>query len=1569
MIKHNIIKKLAVLYGIKLEFFDLKGNLHKVKIEECRDFLNSIGINTDSAEIIEEQLNNAEFQLWNKWLQPVQVIKQPDLPVIKLRIANKELNKSFNWLLREENGQLHEGSFTCSELTVTSYKSFKKKGTFIQLEIPLPVTTGIGYHSFKLKSAANKEASTTIIVTPEKCYKPSGIIKRQTIKGPDIKKSSASGLKIKDFDQLEEIVKLLSKEKADTIAVGPINQFSVNSLINNDTIIPSSRMLFNTLYLNIDAIINYIDEKSVKIALYTSEYKEHLKKILESDETDYKAIYDLKYQALKLIYQSFREYNINVNSPKSQEFYYFKNKHKSQLHKLALFEALQEYFNTESPEYNSWHDWPDAYKNPDSDVVKSFAEQNIELIEFYEFMQWLADVQLNSAALQSYEKGLAVGIYTDLQFNIDPNGADAWLYQNYYAFSATSTPYYNMAKQFKDKSLFTPPLIPHKLYENAYSHFIDYLRPNMIHSGAININNLKGLDHLHWHTNDDIDNKGFYVIYPFEDLIGIIALESHKNKCLITTDNYQELTPKIKQVLIQYGILTQQAFELKEVADKDEVKELFTYIDTETKADQNADRTKTDTKNDRQIAKIPDSTYRLQFNKYFTFKQATEIVPYLKSLGISHCYASPILCARPDSMHGYDIIDHNSINPALGSIHDYYNFIDALHKHNMGLIVDIVPNHMGISKENKWWIDVLENGKASEYAKYFDIDWKPIKKELWGKVLVPVLGNHYGNILANGELKFNYSEQTGKISLHYYEHMFPINPSSYPLILEYRLEVLESRLGSSNLDYLEYQSILSEFKNLPTHAEENTEKIEERIREKNIAFRRLRTLSKNNQLVSEFIYENLKAFESHPEDPLTQKRLHNLLEEQAYRLAYWRVSADEINYRRFFDVNDLAGICTNKPAVFISTHSLILDLIEQRTIDGLRIDHPDGLFDPTKYFYKLQEETSKRLDIAFNPTDEVLCGSEKLPFYVVAEKILAPFERPAESWAIHGTVGYEFLNSVCNLFVKPENEKKFDKIYYKFINKNIDFHELVIECKKLIMKSSLTGELNVLSNYINNISENYYISRDYTLNSLRDSIVEIIAHFPVYRTYINETDKSNKDIDYIKWAVGSAKKRSLSTDPSIYDFIERILLTEYEEDKESLAYKQILEFAMKFQQYTGPLMAKGLEDTSFYRYNRLIALNEVGGEPNNFGITTNEFHNININRISACPNNMLCTSTHDTKRSEDVRARLCVLSEIPDKWQKVLNRLSQLNKTKKTKIDKAIYPSKNDEYLFYQTLTGIWPYHVVEDKELNSLIQRIETYMLKAIREAKEHTSWVNVNEAYEEAICNFIRRVLTSPYKHPFWKEFLPFQREVALRGFINSISQTLLKLTCPGVPDIYQGNETLRFSLVDPDNRRPVNFSELKQQLESIRPLLFVEDEEAFLKMYSPLLTLSNGLLKLFITTATLNFRLDHTDLFTSGSYIPLDISGNKTENLVAYARQNNNEAVITIIPKFVYNLVSKENPLPVSEEIWTNNNILIPDELKDYKWQNIFTKAIYEIVDGHIVAGKMLSLIPVALIYGKK
>ncbi len=903
--------------------------------------------------------------------------------------------------------------------------------------------------------------------------------------------------------------------------------------------------------------------------------------------------------------------------------------------------------------------------------------------------------------------------------------------------------------------------------------------------------------------------------------------------------------------------------------------------------------------------RIPSSTYRLQFNREFTFAQAREIVPYLHDLGISDCYASPYFQARAESLHGYDITDHNKLNDAIGSRAEYDAWVAALRERGMGQVLDFVPNHMGIGEpQNVWWADVLENGPSSEFAPYFDIDWQPLKSDLRDKVLIPILGDQYGRVLERGELQVKYD--SGRFYLCYFDHEFPIAPGTYRHILEIALGELDDQKEEDF--YAELQSILTALEYLPRRSETDPERIAERAREKEIIKRRLERRCQEAPLVQEAVEKALTIINGTPGDPRSFDALDALLTDQAYRLAFWRVAAEEINYRRFFDVNDLAAIRMELPEVFDAAHRLVLELVATGAVTGLRIDHPDGLYLPNEYFEKLQRRAAPALESSL-PDDQ-------LALYLVVEKILSGDEQLRSDWPVHGATGYDFMNDAIGVLVDPAAERAITNAFHKFIGHTLHFGHLVYAKKRLVMRLSLANDVNVLGAMFDRISEKNRWYRDYTLDALTLAVREVIACFPVYRTYLAPNRPvSEADRAVIERAVAAAKRRNPALEESVFNFLRDILLFRFPENLDDEAREEHIHFVLKFQQTTGPIMAKGLEDTAFYIYNRLAALNEVGGEPQRFGLSVEGFHRRNAERHEDWPATMLSTSTHDTKRSEDVRARMAVLSEMPEQWRRSLGRWRTLNRRWKARIDEGEAPDGNEEYLLYQILLGSWPlepFREMSEEARTDYRERIQQYMAKAMKEAKLNTSWVQPNEQWDGAVAAFVKKILDPSPRNRFLESFLPLAEEVARAGAINALSQVLLKLTSPGVPDIYQGNEVWDFSLVDPDNRRPVDYAGRRKMLSG-------------LAQAAPEDLLGNwrdGRIKLFLTQRLLTFRRENPELFREGNYLPLNVSGEFADCCVAFARASDSQSIVVLAPRF-----SLRVGFPPIGEKWCDTAVQLP------------------------------------------
>ncbi len=970
----------------------------------------------------------------------------------------------------------------------------------------------------------------------------------------------------------------------------------------------------------------------------------------------------------------------------------------------------------------------------------------------------------------------------------------------------------------------------------------------------------------------------------------------------------------------------------------------------------------------------PSATYRLQFNKTFTFDDAADLVDYLDDLGITDLYASPFLMARPGSLHGYDVTDHSRFNPELGDRASFLRLSDALKSRGMGMITDVVPNHMCITHpSNAWWWDVLENGPSSPFARYFDIDWQPPKAELVNKVLLPVLGEQYGRVLENQEIQVVYRDGAFQISI--YEIPLPLAPRTWTMILEPAVARLREKLGADHEHVAELESIVTALGHLPGHTETDDAKIRERQREKEIVKRRLSALLEVSSAARDAIETSLVDLNGNRGEPRSFDRLERLLGSEAYRLSFWRVAMDEINYRRFFDINDLAAIRVEDPEVFSAVHALIFDLVREGHIRGLRVDHPDGLFEPEKYFRFLQD-ACRAWSSASNGVQKNGAGQNgqakpdaTRTFYIVAEKILMGHEPLRTEWAVEGTTGYRFLNVLNGLFVDQSKEKSFLQLYRRFTGWSDPFEDLIAESKRLILQVAMSSELNVLARRLDHISEQHRWSRDFTLESLRDGLREVLASFPVYRTYVrsdqNEVDA--QDRRQVNIAIREAKLRNPAISESVFDFIQNVLLLEHPNGLDDAQRAERKTFTMRFQQLSAPVMAKGVEDTAFYRYYPLASLNEVGGDPSRFGVSASAFHRRNLIRRELWPNAMNATSTHDTKRGEDVRARINVLSEMPGEWYRAIRRWRELNRPFKTKVDDRYAPGANEEYLLYQTLVATWPFHPMNADEHSEYIRRIEGYMQKALHEAKVHTSWINPNSAYEQAVTRFVECVLEASPSNVFLEELRQFQAPVARAGMWNSLSQLLGKIASPGVPDFYQGNDLWALDLVDPDNRRPVNYGLRRKMIKGFEERA-ARDRTGLVNCLRE--NPCDGAIKLYITREALRFRREHRDLFAQGTYTALKVEGSRARHVVSFARATADESVIAVMGRFFLRLCNSHSK-PIGDT-WGNTIISLPDSTRQTAFRDLFTGQTItpEQRDGGSVlaVNKVFSHCPVALLYAE-
>lgn len=941
------------------------------------------------------------------------------------------------------------------------------------------------------------------------------------------------------------------------------------------------------------------------------------------------------------------------------------------------------------------------------------------------------------------------------------------------------------------------------------------------------------------------------------------------------------------------------------------------------------------------IPPFPRATMRLQLSSSMTFQDASDLVPYMASIGISHLYTSPILAAREGSTHGYDIVDHNRLNPELGTEEDLYHLADELHRHDMGLVVDFVPNHMGVGySDNVWWLNVLEWGRYSPYASFFDIDWKPSEQSLRGKVLVPVLGDQYGTVLENGELRLIFDASRGTFSVHYYEHRLPVSPRHYQRILK---ELTSNGAFPPSGEPVAPQqqdqiaALATAFGALgPGNKSASRQAI--LVRKAAELQGTLARLAAEHPEVSESMKALCDHWNGTVGDDRSFDRLHSLLEAQAYRLAYWRLASNEINYRRFFDINDLAAVRIELPEVFEITHQLILRYIQDGVIQGLRLDHIDGLLDPKAYLQRLQEAAAYRLLGKTFPVDSRSSAAIDQPVYVVVEKILAGHENIRSEWPVSGTTGYEHMAEVAEVLFSPDGEDGITRAYELFVGTTRDFEAEVIRAKYRTMQETLASELNVLANRLSRLAKSSRKTRDFSRLALRRALTDIVAHFPVYRSYVDYNGPTDDDRRYIEWAAGRARKAAKTFDPSGYDFIQAVLTTDILQTyRGEFRRREVVKLAMKVQQFTAPVMAKSFEDTAFYRDARFIGRNEVGSEPDTLYTSPQGFHYSSIQRLENHPFAMVSTATHDHKRGEDVRSRLNVLSEIPESWIDWTERFAEYTTGLTTEVDGTAAPDRNDQFFLLQTIIGTWPLDLSgpDYNGIETFRDRIREYAGKAIREAKVHTSWTAVYEDYERAVEKYVDALLNPKRSPTIIRLINKIVDTIAEAGAVNSLSQKLLTLTVPGVPDLYQGTERWDFSLVDPDNRRPVDFS-TRRAAASAASTASVRTRTPDLQKLTA--NWRDGAIKQHLISRVLNFRKDHPDLFALGSYIPLEVTGSRDDHVIAFMRVHEGKKLVVVVPRFVQEglgqhpdaqraLSDAKRTLAVPPEYWGDTAVVLP------------------------------------------
>ena len=1695
--------QLAAHCGVTSEYCDIQGRRHVTSVSTCNVLVAAMHVPADvEPDVLLDEMTERE---WRQPLPTVQVLRLGNLPVVPVSLPAILAGRRYRWLLTPEQGVTMSGEFVPAELPQLASRRIGGV-TFQRSELTLPPLALTGYYRLEVEPCDGEgiaQAAMKLVMAPAMCYQPGAIKGEGRVWGPSLQLYSLRSRRnwgIGDFSDLRAVVDMAADSGAGVLGLNPLHALFADDASRISPYSPSDRRFVNFLYLDVEAVPDFAECHAARNLVSTERFQARLRRLRACELVAYPEVAAVKREVLELLFRHFHAQHLADQTDRARAFLKFRNEQGAALETFSRFEALQQHFRDENPDCWGWPAWPKPYRDPASPVVAAFAEQHAEAVEFFAWLQWLADEQLAGAGQQSWRRGLGVGIYQDLAVGASPGGAETWAWQQVFADGAyIGAPPDEFSSGGQDWGL--QPFVPHRLRQAGYEPFIALLRANMRHSGALRMDHVMALTRVFWVPAGGSPAQGAYVAYTVDDLLGILALESHRNRCLVIGEDLGTVPDGFRDQLAMNGILSyrpllfernsdggfkapadypRQALSAVSTHDLPTLRGFWKGSDLDTRSalklltapehletlvlERAKDRARflialqregllpdgasvhpvsvpaitpafmlaihaylartparlvvvqpedilgvaeqvnlpgssdaqhpnwrrrlpldiedwladsrfvsmgTMMRRERgsavvphdeptpqaRQAIIPRATYRLQFNRAFTFVQAGALTSYLAKLGVSHCYASSFLQARPGSNHGYDIVNHSVLNPEIGTPEEFEGYVAELKAHGLEQILDVVPNHMGVmGADNSWWLDVLENGPASSWGAFFDIDWKPLNPDLWGKVLLPLLGDHYGAVLKRGELRLEFDAARAEFSLYYYQHRLPIDPESYSQIIRHRSEYLAASLGEDDRRYVELQTLLNAFDHLPARTEVSPTRMLERQRDKEVHKRQLAVLCANCADILHHIGANLTEFNGRPGDGASFDLLHELIKRQGYRLAYWRVASDEINYRRFFDINDLAALRMENAAVFDATHHYVLELISQGKVVGLRIDHPDGLYDPGEYFHRLQQA------IGGPPT----APDTPLPLYLVIEKILADHERLPGNWPIHGATGYRFANLVNNLLVDATTERRMTRVYRDFVDAagDFEFEQIAFEAKKLIMHTALSSELNVLATLVARIAAGSRETCDYTLNGLREALVELVACFPVYRTYLSHGQLSHDDRRHIAWASAMASKRNPAADGGIFEFLQSVLTMDIARDRSASYRARVEAFAMKFQQFTSPVMAKGVEDTAFYRYHRLTSLNDVGADPSRFGISVAAFHAATRERAGRWPHNMLATSTHDSKRAEDVRARITVLSEIPAAWKLMLKRWSRLNRGRKRVVDGIEAPSRNDEYLLYQTLIGTWPLEMPEEPALDDYRVRIEGYMIKALREAKEHSNWIRPNADYEAAVSGFIRALLAPGEKNLFLADFVPQVQPIIRYGLLNSLAQTLIKLVSPGVPDIYQGCELWQFNLVDPDNRRPVDFTQRSQLLEEVTALVDGPPAQWSQRLQPLAKNMADGRIKLYTLWRSLTLRARWPDVFADGRYLALTVHGVRAANICAFARVHGDRVVIALVPRLPARLLGDRHEQPAGDAVWGNTVLELPAGLAATAWCNTLTGECHD-ASRQLGIGKLLAFFPVALL----
>ncbi|MGJ7506728.1 malto-oligosyltrehalose synthase [Variovorax sp. GT1P44] len=1630
----DALRQLCARYGIATEFVDAFGERHVVTPDALAALLLDAGFVAQGADFAAAEAD-ADREPWLRALPPVHVVAAgSESFTIDVRLPAHVAH--FKWRMVDESGAFHESIVETARLHVAQRVQIDGED-LVRYSLPIALALPEGYHRLSIVTLPGETlvvCAPDRCHAPS-ALEGGARVWGFTLQLHGLRSGRNWG--IGDFTDLSEFVARAARQGADVVGLNPLHALFPHNPAHASPYSPSSRAQLNVLYIDVEALKDFADCAAARERVRSTEFQSRLDALRTKTLVDHAGVAAAKHEVLGLMYRRFRERN--DADPEVRAFARFRERGGDALTQHALFEALQSHFHAADSNVWGWPVWPEEYRDPASQATKQFAVAHAERIGYFEYLQWQAARQLEAAGARCTALGMGLGLYLDLAVSVDRAGSDAWRHRSSFALDArvgAPPDAFNVEGQDWGLPPLRPDRLRESHYRvfieslranmrgagairidhvmmlmrlfwipakgtprnGAYVHYPvdelfailalesrrhrclvigedlgtvpDTMRETLRRYGVLSYRLLYFERHhdgsfrapheyprdavaavsthdlptlAGWWTGRDLQVRHELGLIPdagsFEHQRRDREEERRRLVGAMQGSDAVPIDPakpslEASDVAAIHGFLAGAPSKVMMVQLEDALGEIeqpnlpgttFQHPNWRRKYRQPVETLWNDETvrevgaalararphegeraevRRRQLSRVPRATYRLQFHRGFGFDDAARIVPYLAMLGISHVYCSPIHRARPGSMHGYDVVSHDEVNPELGGMPAFERFTLTLQRHGMSQLIDLVPNHMGVlGTDNRWWMDVLANGMASRHATYFDIHWQSPTPGLSGKVLLPVLGDHYGAVLDRGELQLRWDAGAGEFTVCYFDHRFPLAPGTCA-------DLLGRAAGSGD----------------------------------------------------EAIAQVVEALNA----PARRSDLHALLEAQSYRLAYWRAAADEINYRRFFDVNELAALRTERQEVFEATHALALDLAARGWVDGLRIDHPDGLHDPAQYFDRLQDGFCARVGAHGRSVDAQ--GRPERPLYVVAEKIAAPHEDVPVSWAVHGTTGYRFANVANAVLVENRSADRLGRIWRNFTGMAESFDEIVYRAKREVARGTLASDLEVLASALLGIAKSHRATRDHTLNTLREVIATVAACFTVYRTY-NAEEATPQDVRYIDEAVAAARDRLNLPDPTIFEFVREALLGLPPDGATPETKRDTVAFARRFQQFSAPVAAKGMEDTAFYRYFPLSSLNEVGGEPDLIGMTRAEFHEASGDRQRRWPHTMLATSTHDNKRSEDVRMRIDVLSECPAHWRLALRRWRQLN----APLRGVVSPSH--EYLLYQTVLGTLGASDDGAEAHETYVTRIVNYMLKAAREGKVGTSWILPNPSYEEALENFVRGVLASSSGNRALTELRQGAAFLDHYGALNGISLTLLKYGSPGVPDIYQGCELIDRSLVDPDNRRAVDYDLRLRRLQELQA--FANRPDLATTVSGLAEKAADGRAKLWVICRLLALREQEPELFREGSYEPLEVRGARERHLVAFMRRHQGRAIVVLVVRLFATLdmgastsspsAGNQSPSPLSIP-WDDTEVLLPRGEREWHFEDCLTGVSCSAAGGRLVVAPLLRAFPGAALVAR-